>query len=372
MAQGIVRNEAHNREGMTVEKSKTAQVRARIALATAIALGALWIGHAFVPSILWAGVVTVAVEPLRRRIVTRWPGRHTLAASVITLAVLLIVVVPVVIAVSRAVVEAQGAALWLAQARANGVPIPAWVATLPIGSAEVTAWWNTHLLTAAAASEQLGRIDTDTLLKQSQTLTHGVIRRVIVFAFTIVVLFFLIRDRDTVVQQLERGTQRAFGEAGIRLGRQISASVRGTVDGLVLLGLAQGIIMAVIYAIAGVPHPILMGLLSGLASIVPFGLVAVLLIAMALLVLNGFVTAAIVVGLLGFVINFVIDHFLRPGLIGGTTRLPFVWVLIGIVGGVETIGLLGLFVGPAVMAALVLIWREWIADGDIGVPGDAA
>ncbi|MES2058598.1 MAG: AI-2E family transporter [Pseudomonadota bacterium] len=356
---------------MNVEKSKTAQVRARIALATAIALGALWIGHAFVPSVLWAGVVTVAVEPLRHRIVTRWPGRHTLAASLITLAVLLIVVVPVVIAVSRAVVEAQGAALWLAQARAKGVPIPAWVATLPIGSAEIAAWWNTHLLTAAAASEQLGRIDTDTLLKQSQSLTHGVIKRVVVFAFTIVVLFFLIRDRDTVVRQLERGTKRAFGEAGIRLGRQISASVRGTVDGLVLLGLAQGIIMAIIYAIAGVPHPILMGLLSGLASIVPFGLVAVLLIAVALLVLKGFVTAAIVVGLLGFVINFVIDHFLRPGLIGGTTRLPFVWVLIGIVGGVETIGLLGLFVGPAVMAALVMIWREWIADGDIGVPDEA-
>lgn len=71
-------------------------------------------------------------------------------------------------------------------------------------------------------------------------------------------------------------------------------------------------------------------------------------------------------------LNFVIDHFLRPGLIGGTTRLPFVWVLIGIVGGVETIGLLGLFVGPAIMAALVLIWREWVADGDIGVSDDAA
>lgn len=349
-----------------MEGSTPAQVRARIALAAAIALGALWIGSAFIPSILWAGVVTVAIEPLRRRIVTRWPGHETLAASLITLAVLLIVVAPLVIAVSRAVVEAQGVALWLAQARAQGVPVPAWVATLPIGAPQITAWWNTHLLTAASASEQFARIDTDTLFKHSQSLTHGIIRRVVVFAFTIVILFFLIRDRDTVVQQLERGASRAFGEAGIRLGRQIAASVRGTVDGLVLLGLAQGIIMAILYASAGVPHPILFGLVSGLASMVPFGLVAILLIAVALLVVKGSVTAAIVIGLLGFVINFVIDHFIRPGLIGGTTRLPFVWVLIGIVGGVETIGLLGLFVGPAVMAALVLLWREWIADGTLG------
>jgi predicted PurR-regulated permease PerM len=356
-----------------LDNSTPAQVRARVALALAIALGALWIGAAFVPAILWAGVVAIAVEPLRRRLLARWPGHETLVACLVTFAVLLIVVVPLVLAVSRAVVEAQSVALWLAAARAHGVPVPAWVATLPVGAVQITDWWNAHLLTAAAASEEFGRFDTDLILAQSRTLTHGIITRVAVFAFTVIVLFFLIRDRDAVVQQLERGATRAFGDAGGRVGRQIFASVRGTVDGLVLLGLAQGIIMAVIYVFAGVPHPILMGLLSGVASMVPFGLVAILLVALLLLVVQGAVGAAITVGVLGFVINFVIDHFLRPGLIGGTTRLPFVWVLIGIVGGVETIGLLGLFVGPAVMAALVLLWREWVAAGDIGTPdGDDA
>ncbi len=58
-------------------------------------------------------------------------------------------------------------------------------------------------------------------------------------------------------------------------------------------------------------------------------------------------------------VTFVADHFVRPVLIGGTTRLPFLWVLLGILGGVETWGLLGLFLGPAIMAALMLLWREW-------------
>lgn len=346
--------------------STPAQVRARIALAGAIALAALWIGLAFVPAILWAAVVAIAVEPLRRRMVAKWPGHDTAMAGAITAAVVVIVVVPLVIAVSRAVVEAQGMALWLAGAREHGIPLPAWVATLPIGSAQITEWWNSHLLTAAGASEQFARIDTDMLLEHSKGVTHNVFERVIVFGFTVTVLFFLIRDRNAIVEQLDKAATRAFGDAGKRLGRQIFASVRGAVDGLVLLGLAQGIIMAVIYAIAGVPHPIILGLLSGIASIIPFGLVAVMLIALLLLVIKGYVISAIVVGAVGFVVNFAIDHFLRPGLIGGATRLPFVWVLIGIVGGVETIGLLGLFVGPAIMAALVLIWREWVADGDLG------
>jgi predicted PurR-regulated permease PerM len=55
---------------------------------------------------------------------------------------------------------------------------------------------------------------------------------------------------------------------------------------------------------------------------------------------------------------FVADHFVRPVLIGGSTRLPFVWVLLGILGGVETFGLLGLLLGPALLAVLIALWRE--------------
>jgi predicted PurR-regulated permease PerM len=61
-------------------------------------------------------------------------------------------------------------------------------------------------------------------------------------------------------------------------------------------------------------------------------------------------------------ITFTADHFVRPVLIGGATRLPFIWVLLGILGGVESFGLLGLFLGPAIMAALILLWREWAGE----------
>ena len=83
-------------------------------------------------------------------------------------------------------------------------------------------------------------------------------------------------------------------------------------------------------------------------------------IGLATLVLlgNGAFGAAIIVILAGLMVTFVADHFVRPKLIGGATKLPFLWVLLGILGGVESFQLLGLFLGPAIMAALMLLWRE--------------
>ena len=80
-----------------------------------------------------------------------------------------------------------------------------------------------------------------------------------------------------------------------------------------------------------------------------------------LLAAQGAVIAAMVIVALGLAVLAVADHVIRPALIGGATQLPFVWVLFGILGGVETWGLLGLFLGPALMAALVLLWRELTA-----------
>jgi predicted PurR-regulated permease PerM len=137
------------------------------------------------------------------------------------------------------------------------------------------------------------------------------------------------------------------------------SSVHGTVDGLVLVGLGEGLVLGIVYALTGVPHPTLFGAFTAVAAMVPFGAPVVFGIAALLLVAKGSVAGAAIVAVAGMLVTFVSDHFIRPAVIGGSTRLPFLWVLLGILGGVETWGLLGLFLGPAIMAALMLLWREW-------------
>ena len=339
---------------------------ARLVLGIALSAVALWIGSTFIPAVLWAGVVTVAVDPLRKRLLARLPGRHSIVAGVLTVAIALLVIIPAAVLIAQAANEARSLISWYGAASRNGIPVPLWVYNIPFGSQEVAAWWNTHLATPDAAAAQLQHLDTGTLIEHSKAIGHNLLRRVVIFSFTVITLFFLLRDRDRVLAQIQIAAYRTFGPAGERIGTQILASIRGTIDGLVLVSLVESVIMALVYLVAGVPHPLLLGAVTGLGGMIPFGLLAVMCIAVLLLILKGSIAGAIAVAAIGIVVNFVADHFVRPTLIGAGTQLPFIWVLIGIIGGVETLGLVGLFVGPAVMATLVLLWRDYVAEKEPG------
>jgi predicted PurR-regulated permease PerM len=139
------------------------------------------------------------------------------------------------------------------------------------------------------------------------------------------------------------------------------SAARATVVGIVLVAVGQGVVMGVVYAMAGAPHATLLGAATGMFAMVPFAAPIIFAIASLLLVSQGGTVAAITVFVVGFVLLFIADHFVRPLIIGDGARLPFLWVLLGILGGIESFGLLGIFLGPTLMAALCALWRDGLA-----------
>jgi predicted PurR-regulated permease PerM len=139
-------------------------------------------------------------------------------------------------------------------------------------------------------------------------------------------------------------------------------AIRATVDGIVLVAVAEGAIMAGVYATVGAPHPILFGAVTGIFAMVPFAAPVVFGAVAVLLGSRGAVGAAVGVLVAGTIVLFVADHLVRPMIIRGGAKLPFLWVLLGILGGIESFGLVGIFLGPALMAALVSLWRSWVAE----------
>jgi predicted PurR-regulated permease PerM len=342
------------------------QQAAKSVLALSLALLGIWTLHRYMPALIWAAILAIAVWPLYQRAVRRWPpGRHNmLLPSVFTLALGLMFIVPLVLVAVQAGKEVHGLYQTIDKARTDGIPAPDWLGHLPIGSQQASTWWHENLENPDSASALMKRARESEFVSNGGQLGAEVAHRLVLFGFTLLTLFFLFRDGDRLGDQMQRASGRAFGPAGERVGRQMIASVHGTVDGLVLVGLGEGFILGVGYLLTGVPHPTLFGLFTAIAAMVPFGAPVVFGIAALILLTQGSVVSAVIIGVLGFVVTFVADHFVRPTLIGNATRLPFLWVLLGILGGVETWGLLGLFLGPATMAALMLLWREWTGRRD--------
>jgi predicted PurR-regulated permease PerM len=314
----------------------------------------------FLPALAWAVVFAIALLPWFRRLAQRWPQhKRELLPGLFVLGVVLVFVLPLVMIAVPLAEDWHDASQWLGQAEQNGVSPPAFLSELPDGPKLIQLWQD--------KIGQPGQISTITHgaihgggAKVARRIGFETIHRIVLLGFMLLGLFFLLRDADSVVEQLQVGSRRAFGDAGEDIGRQIISSVHGTVNGLVLVGLGEGLLLGIAYVVAGVPDSALFGLLTAVLAMVPYGATVAVLVVGGILMISGKALAAAIIVVAGAFVAFIADHFVRPTLIGGATRLPFIWVLLGILGGITAWGLVGLFIGPAIMAALILLWREWI------------
>jgi predicted PurR-regulated permease PerM len=336
------------------------QRKAGLAAITVLAVLGLWTLRAFLPSLGWAIILAVSLWPWRARALALWPGGADLAwPTLFTLTVALFFVLPLVMVAQMVVVDGRFVLQWIADVRAHGLPMPDIVPHLPDGAA-LAAWWQGHLATPAALGSLGWASEGHLRLADGQHLLGLILHRLVFVVFLLVILFFLMRDGERIAASLRVGCERTFGTAGVNVAMQALRAVRGTVNGLVVVGFGEGLLLGLVYTLCGVSHAAMLGLLTGLLSAVPFGAVLAAAIAAGLLAAGGHMIAAAIVAVTAAVVIFVADHFVRPVMIGDATRLPFLLVLLGILGGIEAWGLIGLVLGPSLMAVLMLLWREWV------------
>jgi predicted PurR-regulated permease PerM len=348
-------------QGIEPAPAASSQRLSRLVLATLLVLLGLWILHRFLPALAWATILAIALWPLYLRLQRVLPprGHQVLAPLLVTLLVGLVLILPLVYAAIELARESGSFFRYIGEVRHSGLQMPPWLPQLPGIGHPIAGWWQANLSDPQTMKELFGRIFTNVRANSASELGGEIFHRIILFGFTLLTLFFLFRDGAALSLQLARLSHRVLGPSGERVARHMIAAVHGTVTGLVLVGLAEGVLLGFAYALAGLPHTVAIAALTGVLAVIPFGApIAFCSAGLYLLATGSTVAAAAVVGF-GFLVVFVADHFVRPFLIGGAARLPFLWVLLGIVGGLETFGLLGIFLGPVVMAALISLWREW-------------
>lgn len=337
---------------------------ARWLLLLILLAGVYFFGGFLVP-VLAALIVGLASWPLYQRWLRACGGRNILAASVAITVVIVVAVVPLSMALSYAIKEASNAIAWLLAANRDGVAVPNWILALPVVGERIAPYWNEYLghphalgdWVQAVSGQHLGNIYRVVL-----SLTGNAFSLALNVLFLLITLFFVYKDGDRIVAQLDLLGERILPKRWQRFSRMVPATVSSTVTGMGLIAIGEGVVLGLAYWVAGVPSPVLLGVITGFMALIPGGAPLSFTLVSLYLVGSEQLVAGVALFVWGTVELFIVDKTLRPRLVGGPVKLPFLPTFFGLVGGVKTMGIVGLFVGPVLMALLVAVWREWLLD----------
>jgi predicted PurR-regulated permease PerM len=346
-------------EGQAPDTAHRNQMRLLVGLLT---LASLWVARSFLLELAWAATLAVALWPLYRRALDRREksGPPILIPLGFTLATGLVVMLPIALVAVEAVSDSEAALQWLAQAQRAGIAPPPWLGQVPMVGSSAAAWWQSHLANPSGGASLLGGFDTQFAAGWTRTIAAEVASRFWFFGVTLLALFIILRDGERLVTSATRMAGHFYGEFGERFVGQVGAAVRAAVNGTVLVAIGEGTLIGLGYAVAGVPRPVLFTIATIAFALLPFGAWLAFGVAAILLIVQGSVVAGIALLLFGAVVMLTGDNFVAPALIGNSIELPFLWTFIGAFGGLETFGIVGLFLGPALMAAMFLVWKEWL------------
>lgn len=339
-----------------------ARTNARIVLALALVGLGLWTAASFLPALIWATIMAVALWPLYLTFAKRVLGGPSGAAAfVFTVLVALILVTPIALAVYELAQQSDLLANWLKRAREGGLEVPDWIARLPVAAGSMEQWWRDNLSDPKAATEWLKSMNADNVSDVLRTLGSQLVHRLFLLFFSLLTLFVLLRSGHSVASRFLETCDRLFGDAGEGLIEKMIDATRATVNGTLLVALGEGTVIGIGYFVAGVPNALMFVIFTTAFAMIPFGAWLAFTVAALILVSGGGSgVAAAGVFLWGAIVMFAGDHFVWPTLVSGSARLPFLLAFVGIFGGLAAFGLMGLFVGPVIMAALLAVWREWI------------
>jgi predicted PurR-regulated permease PerM len=344
-----------------------ARTIARGLLTFALIALALWTAGDFLTPIGWAAIIAIATWPIYAPLASHLSERRrpVLAPLLFTVLVGLLLFTPIALATHQIAQQSQMIVAWMTQARDNGIPVPSWIEQFPIAADFLQQWWRDNLSEPKGAAAWFERFNAEAAAEWTKALGGELLHRTFMFLISLLALFLTLRHGEWLAARTLETAERMFGDPAERLAQKMVEAVRGSVNGTVVVAILEGMLIGMAYAIAGVPYWALFALLTTAFAMLPLGAwVAFTVAALMLLISGGSVMAAALVFGWAAIVMLVGDHFIWPTLVGGAARLPFLFALIGIFGGLQTFGLIGLFVGPVIMAALLTVWREWILASD--------
>ena len=324
-----------------------------------VAVGCLLVLKPFLGAILAAAILCYSTWPVYSFIEGRVGGRRWLAALVMTLLILLVLVVPLALIALSFRDDVPQLIENVREALAHGLPRPPeWVARIPLVGPDIDAAWFELAESPGKLAEILKRYSQparEVLVQTGLIIAEGALQFVLI-AF---VGYFFYRDGAALADALRNALNRVAGHLSERLLGIVGGTISGVVYGIVGTGLAQALAGLIGFFIAGVPGSVMLASLTFILSLVPAGPPLVWVGATVWLVYQDQTGWAVFMATWGFFVISGIDNIVKPLLISRGASLPFVLVLLGVLGGVLAFGFVGIFLGPVLLAVGFNLTRSW-------------
>lgn len=335
---------------------------AGIAAVAFLVIGCFVVVRPFISAVAWAAILCYSTWPVYSWIERKLSGKHNLAATLMTLLIATVVVLPFVVVgfsladnVSHMIEKIRGIFH-------DGAPTPpSWVGNIPLVGKTIESYW-LEMAHDSKKSFEAFKLFFDRskgwLVNRGLDLGQGLFQLVL----SVFVAFFFYRDGPFVIANLHRAIQRIVGDRTQHLLSVIGGTIKSVVYGILGTALAQGTCAVIGFWFAGLPLPLLWGLLTFFFSLIPSGPPFIWVPATIWLFYQGSVGWGIFLGIWGLFVISGVDNIVKPYLISRGSNLPFILVFLGVLGGVLAFGFIGLFLGPTLLAVGYSLLQEWSSE----------
>ncbi|WP_194270208.1 AI-2E family transporter [Candidatus Methylospira mobilis] len=330
-----------------------------IAMIAVLIAGCFAVLRPFLSAILWAVILSFSTWPVYQWVVRSVAGGKTVASGLMVLLIAVVMIVPLVLLGTSLADNITALVEMVRHVLSEGLPRPpAWLIRLPVVGVHMYGQWQAMEGSGVILTEKLMRYLLplrDWALHSAANLGGGIVY----LSLSVFIAFFLYRDGESLSARLEALSARIGGKQALGLMRIAENTIKSVVYGIIGTALAQGFLAGIGFWVAAIPGALLLGVLTSLLSIIPAGPPFIWMPAAIWLLERNETGWAVFIALWGCGVVSGVDNILKPYFISKGSRLPFILVFLGVMGGVIAFGLIGVFLGPTLLAIAFTLLQEW-------------
>ncbi len=313
----------------------------------------------FVP-IAWAAILAYASWPLYSKLLNLLKDRTNWAALMMTLGMVSAIILPILWLFLTLKLELGVAAdIFNTKLAKGGFLLPKFITDLPLIGSDIAAWFS-QVVAAPAQLKTTVQAFLANADKAAFDVLGGIGRNFVKMGLAMLTLFFVYRDGAKFLGQLERVLESMLGPRVRGYIEAAGGATRGVVYGIVLTAIIQGAVAGFGYWVAGLDAALMLAAITVLFALIPFGTPLVWGSLGVWLLLTGQHWAGLGLLLWGGMVVSWVDNIVRPFVVSQNVKLPFILAFFGVLGGLAAFGLVGLFLGPVILAVAFAVWHEWL------------